>query len=92
MIDWILTGITAGLTASVGLTAVTATSPEEAPKISKDTARSMLERSELTAIDVRMPHDWAASDVKIIGAIREDPKDIGSWANKYPKNKSLLLY
>ncbi len=92
MIDLILTGITAGLTASVGLAAVTAASPEEIHKIPKDKARSMLERSELTAIDVRMPHDWEASDVKIFGAIREDPKDVGSWANKYPKDKALLLY
>ncbi len=92
MIDLTQTGIGAGLAASVGLTALAAAMPEEVRKIPKEEARVMLERLELTAIDVRMPHDWEPSEVKIPGAIREDPKDIGSWADKYPKDKALLLY
>lgn len=91
MIDLTLTGIAVSL-AAVGLATVATASREEVPKISKEEARSMLERSELTPIDVRLPHDWEASDVKILDAIREDPKDIDSWANKYSKDKTLLLY
>ncbi len=92
MIDLTLTGIAVGLAASGVLTAIVAATPEEVRKISKEEARAMLGRSELTAIDVRMPRDWEPSEVKIPGAIREDPQDISSWSEKYPKDKALLLY
>jgi hypothetical protein len=36
--------------------------------------------------------DWADSDLKIKGAVREDPKVFESWANKYPKDKTIVLY
>ncbi len=92
MIDWTLTGIAAGLAGSVGVAALAAAAPEEVRKMAKEEARAMLDGAEITAIDVRMPHDWDPSDVKIPGAIREDPKDVSSWADKYPKDKALLLY
>jgi hypothetical protein len=92
MIDLTLTGVTAALAISLGMATVATDSHDEVTRIPKEKARSMLENSELTAIDVRMPHDWEASDMKIFGAVREDPYDAGSWANKYPKDKALLSY
>jgi rhodanese-related sulfurtransferase len=43
-------------------------------------------------IDVRAGKDWTESDTKIKGAVREDPKEFSSWADKYPKDKTLVLY
>ena len=52
----------------------------------------MLGNPDLIILDVRSGMDWTDSDLKIKGAIREEPDDIKSWANKYPKNKTLVLY
>ncbi len=92
MIDAIFTIMAMSVAATVGTAVAAKASPKEVLNISKTEARAMLERSELTAIDVRMPHDWEASDLKVQGAIREDPNDIDSWAGNYPKDKALLLY
>ncbi len=43
-------------------------------------------------IDVRAASDWDPSDLKIKGAIREDPANIDSWAAKYPKDATIVLY
>jgi len=41
---------------------------------------------------VRYKKDWTDSDSKIKGAIREDPESIKSWAEKYSKDKTFVLY
>ena len=64
----------------------------EAPRMSKDELKAMLGSPDLIIVDVRYGKDWTDSDVKIKGAIREDPKVFESWANKYPKDKTILLY
>ncbi len=93
MIELIFATIVTSLAATAVMATVAPTAlGEEIPKMSKEEARASLERSEITVIDVRQPHHWEASDSKIPGAIREDPKDLSSWANKYPKDKVLLLY
>ena len=38
------------------------------------------------------PGDWAPSNTKIKGAIREDPPKVSSWMEKYPKDKTLVFY
>ncbi len=88
----IATILTSLAAAAVLATVVAAASEGEVPKMSKEEARASLDRSEITVIDVRQPHHWEASDSKIPGAIREDPKEISSWADKYPKDRALLLY
>jgi len=66
---------------------------EEAPLITKEQLQAMLGNPELIILDVRVDREWEESKAKIQGAIREDPgKGIESWANKYPKDKTLVLY
>ena len=36
--------------------------------------------------------EWSGSDKKIQGAVRENPADLASWINKYPKDKTLVFY
>jgi hypothetical protein len=62
-------------------------------KMSKDELKAMLGKPELVVIDVRQAGDLVKSNLKIKGAVREDPKqDIKSWADKYSKNREIVLY
>ena len=62
-------------------------------KMSKEELKAMLGKPELVVIDVRQAADLATSNQKIKGAVREDPKgEVKSWADKYPKDKTIVLY
>ena len=63
-----------------------------APRMTGDQLKAILGNPDLLIIDVRYGKDWTDSDLKIAGAIREDPKAFDSWANKYPKDKTLVFY
>ncbi len=64
----------------------------DAPRMTKDELKAMLGNPDLIIIDVRYGRDWTDSDLKIKGAVREDPEAFDSWANKYPKDKTLVFY
>lgn len=64
----------------------------ETPKMSKEELKGVLGSTELVLIDVRAGKDWDASEIKIKGAVREDPKALDSWAARYPKDKTIVLY
>ena len=64
----------------------------DALRMTKEELRAMLDSPNLVVIDVRYGKDWTDSDLKIKGAVREDPGAIDSWANKYPKDKTLVFY
>jgi hypothetical protein len=63
-----------------------------APRISKEELRAMLGNPDLIIVDARTSGSWEESKLKIQGAVREDPKDAKSWAEKYSKDKTLVLY
>jgi hypothetical protein len=64
----------------------------DAPRMTKDELKAMLNNPDLVILDVRAQRDWAEDDSKIKGAVREDPETVKSWASKYPKDKTLVLY
>lgn len=65
----------------------------QAEKMSKEELKAMLGNPELVVIDVRQAGDLAKSNQKIKGAVREDPRQaVKSWADKYPKDKTIVLY
>ncbi len=64
----------------------------EVPRIGKQELRAMLDHPDLLVLDVRTPGSWEESKLKIQGAVREDPKDAKSWAEKYSKDKTIVLY
>jgi rhodanese-related sulfurtransferase len=43
-------------------------------------------------LDVRTGIDWRASEFKIKGAVRASSDNVDSWAAKYAKDKTLVLY
>lgn len=61
----------------------------DVPRITKEELKSMLGNPDVVILDVR---GRQASGRKIKGAVWEDPKDVDSWADKYPKDKTLVLY
>jgi len=64
---------------------------EAASRITIDELNAM-PADQVTIIDVRTEGSWEKSDQKIKGAIRENPNEVEVWANKYPKDKTLVLY
>ncbi len=63
------------------------------PRMSVGELKSLLGNPSVVIVDVRLEDEWKASRWKIKGAVREDPeKDINSWVNKYPKDKTLVFY
>jgi rhodanese-related sulfurtransferase len=54
--------------------------------------KSMLGNAGVVVIDARRDKEWNMSDVKIKGAVRENPDDVPSWAGKYRKDKLIVLY
>ena len=62
------------------------------PKMTIDELKSMIGNPDLVIVDVRLGRDLAGSDLKIKGAVREDPNAVESWVNKYPKDKTIVFY
>jgi len=65
---------------------------KDVPRMTKGELKSMLGNPEVIVVDVRAATGWDASDLKIQSAVREDPKKVNSWADKYPKDKTLVFY
>ena len=65
---------------------------QEVPKITKEEIMGMLGNSNVVIIDVRLGAGWDGSELKIKGAVREDPGNVSSWIGEYPKDKTLVFY
>lgn len=64
----------------------------EAPRMSKEDLNALLGNPDLVIIDVRYGRDWTNSDVKIKGAVREDPDNLKNWSSKYSPDKTIVFY
>ena len=65
----------------------------EAPRISKEEVKAISGNPDVVILDVRESQSWKDAKWKIQGAVREDPaKDVKAWAEKYPRDKTLILY
>lgn len=64
----------------------------EVPRLTKEELRGLLGDPGVAIIDTRLGRDWASSDVKIPGAVREDPGAVSSWAGKYAQDQTIVLY
>nr|WP_041286430.1 rhodanese-like domain-containing protein [Desulfomonile tiedjei] len=89
MQEFVILGLS--LVISVGAV-LAAVAQDGVPRISKEELRAMQGSPELIIIDVRSPRDWESSDMKIRGAVREDPMNIPNWIRKYPPEKILVFY
>ena len=64
----------------------------DAPRVDKETLRSWLGDPGVVIVDVRAPGDWRASNRKIPGALRRNPRAVQSWAKELSKDKKIVLY
>ena len=64
----------------------------DVPRMTKEELRTMLDNPNVVILDVRTGSSWTESESKIKGAVREDPEKVDAWANKYPKDKTFVLY
>jgi len=65
---------------------------DDSHSMTADQVRSVLGKPDVIIIDVRTNYDWDHSKVKIPGAVKEEGMKFASWMNKYPKDKTLILY
>ena len=63
-----------------------------APKMTKEELKPKLGDPGLIIIDVLVQDQWETVDQKIPGAVHENPEEVDSWADKYPKDKTYVLY
>ena len=63
---------------------------DNVPRMTADQLNGMLGNPDLIIVDVRF--GWQAWGYMVKGAVREDPRDFTSWADKYPKDKTIVLY
>ncbi len=67
-------------------------SGQKAPLLDKETVKSWLSDRAVIILDVRAPKDWHVSDKKIMGAVRQEPDEVKTWAANLPRDKKIVLY
>jgi rhodanese-related sulfurtransferase len=60
--------------------------------MTKEQLLPLLGKPDVIIIDVSSNEGWDGRDKKIPGALREEPMKFESWMNKYPKDKTIVLY
>ena len=60
--------------------------------MTKEQLLPLLGKPDVIIIDVSSNEGWDSRDKKIPGALREEPMKFESWMNKYPKDKTIVLY
>jgi rhodanese-related sulfurtransferase len=80
------------LGASIGCVSATTATSRDVSMITKQELRSMLDDPDVIILDVRPEQQWKASELEVRGAVYENPNKVKSWAGKYPKDKTLILY
>lgn len=61
-------------------------------RITKEQLKEKLGDPDVIILDVRVENQWKESPNKILGAVHENATEVKSWAGKYPKDKTIVLY
>jgi hypothetical protein len=77
---------------SMGCVSAQTAISKDVSKITKAELTSMMGSPDVIILDVRPEQQWKSSELKIRGAVYENPNKVGSWAENYPKDKTLILY
>lgn len=80
------------LVAAACILSIPGLAADEAPRIAKEEVKALLDDPNVSILDARISPDWNKSDIRIKGAVRVDPLDVGVWAGNYPKDKKLIVY
>jgi len=71
---------------------VPAVSAGDVPRMTKEELKKRMGNAEVIILDVRTGGDWNATPFKIQGAVRVNPRQFSTWAENFPKDKTLVLY
>jgi rhodanese-related sulfurtransferase len=88
----VVRGLAMGFSIAAVVVPIATALAADVPRITKEQLKSKLADRDIVILDVRRSGDWKASPSKVKGAVREDPADVDSWAAKYPKEKTVVLY
>jgi hypothetical protein len=80
------------LVLAIAVCSLAASALAEDKRITKEEVGQMLGSPDLIIIDARSALDWDKNELKIKGAVREDPEAVSAWMGKYPKDKTLVFY
>jgi predicted sulfurtransferase len=81
-----------GVSVSIGCVSANTATSKDIAKITVQELRSMLGDPDVIIVDVRHEQQWRAGELKIRGAVHENPDAVGSWAERYQRDKTLILY
>jgi len=62
------------------------------PRVTKEQIKELVGQADFVLLDVRPNEQWRATQVKLPGAIHEDPEDVKGWAEKYQKSARVVTY
>jgi hypothetical protein len=88
---WILAATLAFAMLGILLTTAAAV-PNDVPRMTKEELKGHLGDPNVIILDVRTGKDWKDSNLRIKGAIREDPAKVDTWLGNYSKDKTIVLY
>jgi rhodanese-related sulfurtransferase len=80
------------LSLSIACVAAQTSPSRNGQSITKEQLKSMIGNPDVIILDVRPEQQWRAGELKIRGAMHENPIEVESWAHNYPKDKTLVLY
>lgn len=69
-----------------------AASPSDIPRMTKEQLKPLLGNPDVSILDVRSAPDYNSSPEKIKGAIRVEPGNVSAITDKYPKDRTIVLY
>jgi hypothetical protein len=64
----------------------------ETLRMTKEELKPLLGNPEVIIVDGRSASDYKRSQEKIEGAVREEPVNVKTIMDRYPKNKTFVLY
>jgi rhodanese-related sulfurtransferase len=70
----------------------TALGADGTPRMTTEELKGQLGNPDVVIVDVRVSSAWKKSKDKIKGAVREDPRAVEDWIDKYPKDKIYVFY
>jgi len=80
------------LSLSIGCVSATTATSKDVPLVTKSDLKSIMGNPDVIILDVRPEQQWKASELKIRGAVHENPTKVESWAKNYSKDKTLIFY
>jgi rhodanese-related sulfurtransferase len=74
------------------LIAPVAIAQDSISRMTKEELKARLDDSSLVIVDARSSRNWDASDRKIKGAVRVEPRDASKLPEAYSKDQTLVFY